>query len=112
MLKKIIQVLSLVAMSTYSVADGPGWTQDSLVVKLVVTANGGVNIKLSPTLSGCVSQSGYGPYYASIYPSHPGIDRMKADLLAAYMAGKKVAIYLSDSNCTVGEIILGGWNDP
>jgi len=78
------------------------------VQQLVVTANGGVNVLLSPSLGNCVSQSGYGPYYASVYPSHPGINRIKADLLAAYLTGKTVRLYLGDSTCTVLEMILGG----
>lgn len=60
-------------------ADGPGWTANSTVTKLVVTADGGVNVLLSPAPNGCVSQSGYGPHFASIYPDHPGINRIKAD---------------------------------
>lgn len=64
-------------------ADGPGWTANSTVKKLVVTSSGGVNVQLQPDVQGCTSQSGYGPNYASIYPSHPGINRIKADLLAA-----------------------------
>jgi hypothetical protein len=89
-------------------AQGPGWTANSTVVKLVVTHNGGINVRLSPDLSNCVSQSGYGPLYASVYPNHPGIDRIKADLLVAFTTGTPVSLYLSDENCTVQEIILGG----
>lgn len=51
----------------------------------------------------------YGPLYASIYPSHLGVDRMKADLLAAYLTGGTVVLYFTDSNCTVGELLVGGW---
>jgi hypothetical protein len=83
---------------------------DSTIVKLVVTANGGINVRLSPDLTGCTSQSGYGPAFASIYPDHPGIDRLHAQLLAAYTSGKPVALYLMDSTCKVGEIYFGGWN--
>lgn len=90
-------------------ADGPGWTANSTIVKLVVTADGGVNVRLSPEVGGCVSQSGYGSNYASIYPGHPGINRIKADLLAAYLTGRPVALYLSDNTCRVTEILLGGW---
>lgn len=96
----------LAISSTLSVAQGPGWTAWSTVVSLVNTANGGVNVRLSPDLSDCVSQSGYGPTYASVYPSHPGINRMKADLLAAFLSGARVRLYLSDSNCTTVEMIL------
>lgn len=105
--------VAAVALSTLCVApasaQGPGWTVNSTVTKLVVTANGGVNVRLSPELTGCNSQSGYGPNYASIYPSHPGINRMKADLLIAYLNGTPVALYLSDNTCTAVELILGGW---
>ncbi len=34
---------------------------------------------------------------------------MKADLLAAYLTGGTVALYLSDDTCRVDEMILGGW---
>lgn len=86
-------------------AAGPGWTADSTVVKIVVTNSGGVNVRLSPEISGCTSQSGYGPAYASIYPDHPGIDRLHSSLLAAYISGKTVALYLSDDTCKVGEMV-------
>jgi hypothetical protein len=89
-------------------AQGPGWTATSTVTRLVVTVDGGINVRLSPDLTNCVSNSGYGSAYASIYPSHPGINRIKADLLAAYLNSSPVALYLVDSNCTVGETILGG----
>lgn len=104
-----LTVASLFLVAVPAFADGPGWSANSTVVKLVVTASGGINVMLSPSLSNCVSASGYGPYYASIYPEHPGINRMKADLLYAYATGTKVALYLSDGSCKVGEMILGGW---
>jgi hypothetical protein len=88
-------------------AYGPGWTPTSTIRQLVVTASGGVNVRLTPDLTTCVSQSGYGENYASIYPTHPGIKLLKADLLAAYLAGKTVRLYLSDSNCQVAEAIVG-----
>jgi hypothetical protein len=87
---------------------GPGWTVDSKIIRVVVTATGGVNVRLSPDLGGCTSQNGYGPLYASIYPSHPGIDRIYSALLAASMGDKVVAIYLADNTCTVSEIRVGG----
>ena len=110
-MKKIIKVLavSLLAVAQQSVAQGPGWTANSTVTKLVVTATGGINVRLSPDLTGCTSQSGYGPSYASIYPDHPGIDPIKADLLAAYLTGGIVSLYLNDSTCRVSEILMGGW---
>lgn len=89
-------------------ADGPGWTVASKVVKIVVTVNGGVNVRLSPELSGCVSQSGYGALYASLYPDHAGIDRIHSTLMLAYASDKPVSIYLTDSNCKIGEVELGG----
>ena len=85
-------------------AEPKGWTNLSEVTDLVVTSNGGVNVKLSPVLSGCTSQSGYGGAYASIYPSHPGIELMQSNLLSAMMSGKKVKLYLSDDKCTVVEM--------
>lgn len=104
-----ISAMLVLSTSTSAFAEGPGWTNNSTVKKLVVTANGGVNVLLSPPLTNCVSQSGYGPAFASIYPTHPGINRMKADLLAAYLNGAGVALYLGDNSCTVQEMILGGW---
>jgi len=100
--------LTILCSASAAVADGPGWTPYATITKLVVTFSGGVNVRLNPEVSNCVSQSGYGPNYASIYPSHPGINRIKADLLAAYLTGKTIALYLSDDTCTVGEVILGG----
>lgn len=103
-------VIAMLGTSTIpAVAAGPGWTSNSTVTKLVITADGGVNVLLSPQLSGCVSQSGYGPNFASIYPTHPGVNRMKADLLVAYLNGTSVALYFTDNTCKVGEMILGGW---
>lgn len=107
--KPLIVVLLAVACALPAVAAGPGWTANSTVTKLVITADGGVNVLLSPPLTGCTSQSGYGSAFASIYPSHPGINRMKADLLAAYLNGGTVALYLGDNTCKVLEMILGGW---
>lgn len=105
----ILAVACLLTLSTSASASGPGWTPNSTVTKLVVTYDGGVNVQLNPPLAGCVSQSGYGPTFASIYVTHPGINRMKADLLAAYLNGGTVALYLTDSNCKVTEMVLGGW---
>ena len=75
-------------------------------MEVVTTANGGINVRLWPDLSGGTSQSGYGSLYASIYPSHVGIDRMKAELLVAFTTGAHVALWLSDSMCTLGELCL------
>jgi hypothetical protein len=89
----VLAAVAWLAPTTAARADGPGWTANSTVKKLVVTANGGVNVLLSPTVNNCVSQSGYGPNYISFYPDHPGLNRIKADLLAAYLTGGVVAIY-------------------
>jgi hypothetical protein len=90
-------------------AQGPGWTVKSTVIRIANTANGGFNVRLSPDVTDCVSQSGYGSVYASILPSHPGINRIKADLLYAFATGTQVSLYLSDSSCTVSEVTLEGY---
>lgn len=84
------------------------WGVRSQVTRIVVTANGGINVRLSPELSGCQSQSGYGANYASVYPEHPGFSSIQANLLTAYASGKDVRLWFSDANCTVGEMVLGG----
>jgi hypothetical protein len=88
-------------------ADGPGWVLNRTVVNVVNTANGGFNVRLTPDLSGCTAQSGYGSNYASIYPDHPGLNRIKADLVAALVTGKQVSVYLADNTCKVWETVLG-----
>jgi hypothetical protein len=102
---------SVIGMLAFGVrpagAEGPGWVYNRTVVNLVNTANGGFNVRLSPELTACVSQSGYGSAYASVYPSHPGISRLKADLLVALVSGKPVSLYLNDNTCTVWETVLG-----
>lgn len=97
------------AFSLPVAAEGPGWSANSTVRKLVVTADGGINVLLSPQPTSCVSNSGYGPTFASVYPNHPGINRIKADLLAAYLTGGTVSVYYVDNKCTINEVILGGW---
>jgi hypothetical protein len=94
------------ATSFPAFAQGPGWTATSTVIEVVNTSNGGINVRLSPELAGCTSQSGYGPAYASIYPGNPGIDRIKADLLVAFATGAHIALYLGDSTCLVTETRL------
>ncbi len=91
-------------LSTFALADGPGWTGEREVVEVVTVVNGGLNVRLSPDLVGCVSQSGYGEKHASIYPDHPGKNLFQANLLAAMMAGKKVSLYLHDNQCKVTEM--------
>ncbi len=95
-----------VLQSMYVLADGPGWTVTSEVVEVVTVANGGINVKLSPDLAGCTSQSGYGEQFASIYPDHPALNLFQANLLAALMSGKKVQLYLIDDTCKVYEMRL------
>jgi hypothetical protein len=99
---------ALISWALPAFAQGPGWTVNSTVVKIVDTGGGGVNVRLSPDLSGCTSQSGYGSVYASLYPNHAGIDRIKATLLTAYVTGSTIALYLGDSTCTISEVELGG----
>ena len=108
MKKCLIFVVALVCGVMPTFAAGPGWTVTSKVTKVVVVASGGVNIRLSPELSGCTSQSGYGGKYASIYPDHPGLQAMYALLLTAYTTGKDVTVHLSDNTCKVDEVVLGG----
>ncbi|MEJ7804688.1 MAG: hypothetical protein WKG03_02040 [Telluria sp.] len=108
-----IQTLFLVMMSALAfclpaAAEGPGWSSNATVKKLVITGDGGINIMLSTPLTGCVSNSGYGPGFASVYPNHPGINRIKATLLTAYTTGGTVALYFSDNTCRVAEVMLGG----
>ena len=105
----VLALVAGLALSLPAAAEGPGWSSNSVVKKLVITGDGGVNVLLSPALTGCVSNSGYGPGFASIYPTHPGINRMKADLLMAYSTGTPVALYFNDNTCRVAEMILGGW---
>jgi hypothetical protein len=105
---KAVVLTVLLTMAHPTVAQGPGWTELGRVIRIVNTANGGFNIRMSPELTGCVSQSGYGPTYASVLPSHPGLNRMKADVLVAFAAGADIRLYLSDSNCTVAEMVIGG----
>jgi hypothetical protein len=102
-------IVALLAWSLPVFAQGPGWTTSSTVVALVVVTTGGVNVRLNPELSGCVSQSGYGSNFASIPPTHPGLKEMKADLLSALHTGVPVRLWFSDANCTVGEMAIGAY---
>lgn len=107
--KFYLRIFLMLAVSSSPVfAQGPGWTPPSKIQKIVVTSDGGINVRLTPELSGCVSNSGYGPQYASVYPSHPGIDRIHATLLSAQAQDKVVSIYLVDSACKAVEVELGG----
>lgn len=103
----VLLLFSLTFFSFPSSAE-QGWITTAKVVKIVATINGGVNVRLSPELLGCTSQSGYGPNYASLYPDHPGKDKILSIFIAAYMGDKPVAVYLMDSTCKIGEVELGG----
>jgi hypothetical protein len=110
-MKKIMPMLMLSVLTLFSyqsIAAESGWITYAKVTKVVVTMNGGVNIALSPALSGCTSQSGYGERYASLYPDHPGLDKIHSIVLAAFMADKPIAVWLSDNTCKIGEVELGG----
>lgn len=89
-------------------AAGPGWIHNVDVYRVVIVVNGGVNVRVSPDLDGCTSQSGYGLKYASVYPDHLGLDKIYSGLLAAQLSGKKISIYLADDTCKVGEVVIGG----
>jgi hypothetical protein len=100
--------LLLAALSTApALAEGPGWIYNATLVNVVDVSNGGINVRVTPDLTSCVSQSGYGPHFASISPTHPAIGRIKATLLSAYLIGTPVSLYLVDNTCTVVEVILG-----
>jgi hypothetical protein len=46
-------VAATLAVSSIPVsAQGPGWTANATVLKMVVTNKGGINVRLSPELSG------------------------------------------------------------
>lgn len=104
-LSSVVVAALFLAMPAW--AQGPGWTVPSTIVKLVDTADGGVNVRLSPDVVACVSNSGYGANFASVYPSHPGLKNIKATLLTAFTTNTPVMLYLNDANCTVIEVILG-----
>jgi hypothetical protein len=85
-------------------AHGPGWTEPAKITSYVVVHDGGVNVALGNTLSNCVSNSGYGGTYASLYPSHRGFKSVHAALLSAFLTGKSVRIYMSDNTCRIEEV--------
>ncbi len=99
-----IFIVFIISTSPIVYAASSGWTGYSKVVEIVTVASGGTNVRLDPALSGCESQSGYGPAYASIYPSHPGFPQFHANLLAAMMSGKEVRLYLSNDTCMAVEM--------
>lgn len=103
-MKKYIFLPILLLGSSISMAEGPGWTDYSKVVEIVVTVTGGINVKLSPGLTGCTSQSGYGATYASVYVDHPGLKSIHSNLLTAMASNKDVRLWFGDSQCKVGEM--------
>jgi hypothetical protein len=105
----LLVAMAMVVCATPALAENVGWTANATVKKLVVTSDGGVNVLLSPSLTTCVAQDGYGNQMASIPATHPGLKQIKADLLTAFVTGTPVSLYLVDSTCKVGETILGGW---
>jgi hypothetical protein len=81
-----------------ALADGPGWTANSKVVKIVNTLDGSIYVRLLPDVSGCVQPlNNYGPNWLSIRPNHAGINRIKADLLVAFTSDIPVALYMIDN---------------
>jgi hypothetical protein len=100
----LVSIIANLVFVNLVFAEALGWTGEREVVEIVTVINGGINVRLSPELSGCVSQSGYGDKYASIYPEHLGKNMFQANLLAAMMSGKKVSLYLVDNQCKVYEM--------
>lgn len=83
-----------------------GWFDRVYVKELVVIWDGGVNVRTDPVTNSCVSRSGYGANYASIPPSHPGLNRMTSLLTTAMVTNRRVSLYFSDNNCTIAEMRL------
>lgn len=104
----MIVVLSVLGISGFSHAEGPGWQSTTKIKRIVVVSNGGVNVSFENELKNCTSLSGYGKKYASLYTDHPGIDRIYSLLMAAYVSQKDIQIYLSDNTCRIGEAVIGG----
>lgn len=107
-ISRLVLIGALLLTVPLSVMAQQRWITYAKVKKIVVVHNGGINVRLEPELTGCVSQSGYGDRYASVYPDHPGLEKIHSIFLAAYAADKPVAVWLSDSTCRVGEVELGG----
>lgn len=107
-MKKIILLIALIAQASFCFAEGPGWYPATKVKRIVVIVNGGVNVKFENETKNCASLSGYGKRYASVYPEHPGLDRIHAILLAAYMADKEVQVHFADDTCKINEVVIGG----
>ncbi|GJL66567.1 MAG: hypothetical protein NPIRA05_15380 [Nitrospirales bacterium] len=108
-MKKIsFLILFSMCVSSPSFAEGPGWRDASKITRLVVVASDGINIRLEDQLQNCTSISGFGAAFASVHPDHPGLDRIYALLLAAYVAQDEVQLYFSDETCKVTEVVIGG----
>ena len=45
-------------------------------------------------------------YGSQVSPTHPGIDRIKADVLVAFTTGAHIELYLGDATCMVTETRL------
>jgi hypothetical protein len=101
---KAVLALCIYSLSVSTFAQ---WTVPVKVKTLVVVSSGGINVRVDPPLANCQSQSGYGGKYASIYPSHPGLKGMHANLLMALATGTQVQLWFSDEKCTIGEITIG-----
>ncbi len=94
--------------TSLSVHAETGWIKQAKITKIVGVVNGGINVRITPELTGCTSQSGYGSRYASLYADHKGKEEILSIMLAAYMADKTIAIYLLDDTCKILEVELGG----
>ena len=100
--------IAIFAFTSISAHAQTGWIKQAKITKIVGVSNGGINVRITPELTGCTSQSGYGSRYASLYPDHKGKEEILSIMLAAYMADKTIAIYLSDDTCKILEVELGG----
>lgn len=95
-------------LSAFCSAQEAGWFEASKIKRIVITTNGGINIKLVKSVSGCSSLSGYGGAYASVHPDHPGIERIYSLLLTAYIAEQEVQFHFADETCKINEVVIGG----
>ena len=100
--------VALFAWTLPASAQGPGWHLNATIARMADITTGGINIRLSPDVSGCTSPMGYGPQYAYVTPDHVAINRIKATLLTAYATGTPISVYLADNTCKIGEVLLGG----
>ncbi len=107
-MRKILISIIFIGISSFCIAEGPGWYSTTKVKRIVVVVNGGVNVKFENGTTNCTSLSGYGKRYASVHPDHPGLDRIYSILLGAYMADKDVQVHFADDTCRINEVVLGG----